>query len=58
MTNEVWLARKIEAWYRSAYNAAWKAGGNPDAILGGLSADVIITMARNNIRFVYKGEEE
>ena len=57
MTNEEWLAKKLEAWYRSCYNAAWDAGGNPDTILEGISPEVTITMARNNIHLVYKGKD-
>lgn len=55
MTDDVWLARKIEAWYRSLYSAAWRAGGNPDLMLEAMPTDLIITMARNNIHLVYKG---
>jgi hypothetical protein len=57
MSDEVWLARKIEAWYRAAYMAAWEAGGNPDSILENLPPDLLIIMARNNIHFVYKGDK-
>jgi hypothetical protein len=58
MSDDAWLARKIEAWYRATYNAAWKAGGNPDAILENMPTDLIITMARNDIHFVYKGQSD
>jgi len=58
MSDDVWLAQKIEAWYRSTYNAAWKARGNPDAILETMPTDLIITLARNNIHLVYKGETD
>jgi len=60
MSNDVWLSRKIETWYRAAYKAAWEAGGNPDAILGNMPTDLIITMARNDIHLMYKepGDEE
>ena len=58
MTDEVWLALKIEAWYRAAYKAVSDAGGYPDAILEKLPQDLIISMARNNIHLVYKGETE
>ena len=58
MTDEAWLARKIEAWYRSCYNAAWAAGGNPDSILNRMHPDVVITLARNNIHLVYQGKDE
>lgn len=55
MKDEVWLAKKIEAWYRAAYDAAYDAGGNPDSILESMTPELIITLARNNIHFVYKG---
>ena len=58
MTDDVWLARKIEAWYRSCYNAAWAAGGNLGSILNRMHPDVVITLARNNIHLVYQGKDE
>ena len=58
MTKDVWLARKIEAWYRSCYNAAWAARGNPDSILESMPSDLIITLARNNIHLVYQGRDK
>ncbi|MDB4378651.1 hypothetical protein N9Z41_02655 [bacterium] len=56
MSDDAWLARKIEAWYRAAYDAFWKAGGNPDPIVESMPLELIITMARNNIHLVYKGD--
>lgn len=47
------LAEKFEMWYRSAYNAFWQAGGNPDYILENMPSHVVSTLARNNIRFTY-----
>jgi hypothetical protein len=57
MSDDIWLIRKIEAWYRATYAAAWKAGGNPDLILDRMSTDLIIMMARNDIHLVYKGDD-
>lgn len=57
MKEEEWLARKIEAWYRSAFATIKEAGGYPEAILEIMPADLIITMARNGIHLVYKGEK-
>ena len=58
MTDEVWLARKLEAWYRACYNATWAAGGNPDHILDLMPPELVTIMARNNIHLVYQGKDQ
>jgi hypothetical protein len=57
MSDDAWLARKIEAWYRAAYDAVWKAGGYPDSMLDSMPTDLIVNLARNDIHFVYKGDD-
>jgi hypothetical protein len=57
MKEDVWLARKIEAWYRSAYATIKEAGGYPEEVLETMPAELIITMARNDIHLVYKGDK-
>ena len=48
------LAEKICIFYESLYDAFWKAGGNPSHTLSLIPTEVILTLARNDIKLAYK----
>ena len=56
MYDDMWVAKKLESWYRSAYAACVHAGGHPDSILEAMPKDLVILFARNNIHLKYNKE--
>ena len=51
---ETELAEKVCIFYESLYDAFWEAGGNPSHTLSLIPTEVILILASNDIRLVYK----